>query len=85
LSREREPLESIEFTWQEKYWNASEVTTCTFSLKEVQGKTSLEVKHSGWDSFKDPENRKKFIEGFKMGWDFLLPKLKKYLKENRDN
>lgn len=75
-------LEEIEFTWQEKYWNLSEETICHFSLKEADGKTILEVKHSGWDTFKDPEYREKLIEGFKSGWDFLLPKLKKYIEES---
>ncbi len=75
-------LNFIEFTWREKYWQTSEVTLCRFSLKEVNGSTLLQVKHSGWNTFKSSDDRKKMIKGFESGWDFLLPKLKKFLDHN---
>ena len=71
--------EYIEFTWKEKYWASSESTICRFTLKEVNNITTLDIKHSGWETFKDEENRKKLIQGFHKGWDLLLPKLKRYL------
>jgi uncharacterized protein YndB with AHSA1/START domain len=69
----------IEFSWQEKYWKKFEKTKCRFTIKTSGQKTILEVKHYGWQSFKDPVYRKKLIEGFNKGWDSLLPKLKKHL------
>jgi len=74
--------EYIEFSWQEKYWGPNEDTICRFTLKEINGKILLEVKHSGWDTFKDNENREKLMKGFIAGWDFLLPKLKKFVEAN---
>lgn len=69
----------ITFSWQEKYWDSSEETVCTFILKQIKGNTILEVKHSGWETFKDLKKRKKMINGFSKGWDNLLSRLQKYI------
>lgn len=70
----------IKFTWREKTWRPSNKTICVFELKEKNGVTVLTVKHFGWESFKDLEERKKMREGFDKGWGFYLSKLKKYLE-----
>lgn len=72
----------IKFTWQEKCWNSSEKTLCKLKLRTNGGTTILEVNHSGWKTFKEIDNRKKLIEGFKKGWGALLPKLKKYVESD---
>ncbi len=73
-------MDSITFTWQEKSWKAYENTQCTFNLKKLSGTTLLEVKHSGWETFKDVKKRARLVKGFKKGWGALLPKLKKYIE-----
>lgn len=78
-----EPQEFVEFSWQEKYWNPPENTVCIFSLEQTQEFTTLTVKHRGWESFQDPEVRAQLIEGFHNGWDFLLPKLQKYVESEK--
>lgn len=81
-----EPEKHITFTWQEAYWQGSGITTCSFSLREFPGGTILDINHFGWESFRDPKNGVELMEGFKKGWDLLLPKLKKYLEEkNKHN
>gem|GEM_PF-1524524 len=77
---ELKKMDSITFTWHEKYWKKYENTKCTFTLKELSGTTVLEVRHSGWEIFKDSEKRARLVKGFRKGWDDLLPKLKKHIE-----
>lgn len=73
-------LNSITFTWQEKNWKTFEHTQCTFTLKKLEGATILEVRHSGWETFKNAQKRARIVKAFSQGWDSLLPKLKKYIE-----
>ena len=72
----------IKFTWQEKTWQPSQITVCEFTLTHAEGATTLNIRHSGWETFTDVEARRRVIEGFKVGWDrVVLSKLKKYFED----
>lgn len=73
-----EPMRSIRFTWKERPWNPDQQTICEFSLQETNGITVLTVKHSGWEVFQNSKDQ--MIEGFSLGWDSILPKLKNYIE-----
>ena len=72
----------IEFTWQEKYWDQSQITTCLFTIKAQGDHSILEVQHSGWNTFKDIEEKEKMIIGFEKGWDAVLSRLRDYIEDN---
>lgn len=77
------PLKSIEFSWREKYWQKTKKTICEFTLEEASDKTTLYVRHSGWELFKNETRRQQLIKGFDQGWNSLLSKLKRHIEPNK--
>ena len=75
-----EPHKRIQFSWKEKYFKTSENTICMFILSENKNGTTLQVHHTGWESFKDQQQRANLVNGFTKGWDLVLGKLKNYLE-----
>ncbi|HEX7674969.1 MAG TPA: SRPBCC domain-containing protein [Bdellovibrio sp.] len=71
-------MKHITFTWREKSWPKNATTECSFEITEEGKKSTLKLKHTGWETLPE-DRREKVFKDFKVGWTFHMKELKEYL------
>ncbi len=74
--RELVPHQRIAFSWP------AGDTNVTIDLREDQGRTTLHLRHEGWQCGSEHDAA---FEGHSSGWTFFLNNLKSFLEEDIDN
>jgi len=74
--------ERVEYTWNADTNAVISDTKVAFILSENNGKTDIQLEHTGWN---DTDEATKRIEDHTKGWTFFLQNLKSVLEQGQDS